>query len=45
VNLDISVSADPHTQSKSFYVVIDEHESGAIVGDRHLTMVTLSPPD
>jgi eukaryotic-like serine/threonine-protein kinase len=46
VSLDIPVSANPRTQSKSFYVVIDQSESGgATLGARTLTMVTLSPSD
>jgi hypothetical protein len=46
VSLDIPVSADHRTQSKSFYVVIDQSESGgASLGARNLTMVTLPPPD
>jgi hypothetical protein len=46
VSLDIPVSANPRTQPKSFYVVIDQSESGgATLGARNLTMVTLQPPD
>ena len=46
VSLDVPVSANPRTQSKSFYVVIDQSESGgATLGARNLTMVTLQPPD
>jgi len=46
VSLDISVSANPRTRTKSFYVVIEQSESGgATLGARNLTMVTLPPPD
>jgi hypothetical protein len=46
VILDVPVSAGPRTQPKSFYVVIDQSESGgATLGARNLTMVTLPPPD
>jgi serine/threonine protein kinase len=46
VSLDIPVSPNPRTQSKSFYVVIDQSETGgATLGARNLTMVTLQPPD
>jgi hypothetical protein len=46
VSLDIPVSTSPRTKSKSFYVVIDQSESGgATLGSRNLTMVTLPPPD
>ena len=43
--LSIPVSDAPHTQSKTFYVVIDQSEGGAAVGARTLTMVTLLPSD
>jgi hypothetical protein len=39
------VSIAPHTQPKSFYVVIDQSEGGATLGARSLTMVTLLPSD
>ncbi|MEO7208711.1 MAG: protein kinase [Steroidobacteraceae bacterium] len=45
VSLSIPVSNAPHTQSKSFYVVIDQSEGGATLGTRTLTMVTLLPSD
>jgi tRNA A-37 threonylcarbamoyl transferase component Bud32 len=46
VSLDVPLSANPRTQSKSFYVVIDQSDSGgATLGARNLTMVTLQPPD
>lgn len=45
VSLSIPLSIAPHTQSKSFYVVIDQSEGGAPLGDRTLTMVTLLPSD
>ncbi|HEY0800931.1 MAG TPA: protein kinase [Steroidobacteraceae bacterium] len=45
VNLSIPLSKAPHTQSKSFYVVIDQSDTGAPLGARTLTMVTLLPPD
>ncbi len=41
--LSIPLSIAPHTQSKSFYVVIDQSEDGAPLGARTLTMVTLLP--
>ena len=43
VILNIPVSAAPRTQPKSFYVVIDRTDTGAALGDRNLTMVTLQP--
>jgi serine/threonine protein kinase len=43
--LSIPVSGAPHSQPKSFYVVIDRSDSGAPVGARTLTMVTLLPAD
>jgi hypothetical protein len=43
VSLSIPVSIAPHTQAKSFYVVIDQSEGGAPLGARTLTMVTLLP--
>jgi serine/threonine protein kinase len=45
VSLDIDISATSRRQSKSFYVVIDQAESGAALGPRTLTMVTLQPED
>jgi serine/threonine protein kinase len=45
VSLSIPVSIAPHTQSKSFYVVIDQSQGGATLGARTLTMVTLLPRD
>ncbi len=45
VSLDIDISAIPRRQSKSFYVVIDQAESGAALGPRTLTMVTIQPQD
>ena len=45
VSLSIPVSSAPHTQPKSFYVVIDQSEGGATLGGRTLTMVTLLPSD
>ena len=45
VILDISVTATPRSRSKSFYVVIDQSESGAALGARTLTMVTIQPAD
>ena len=44
VNLNISVSGQPRSQSKSFYVVIDQAESGPAMGARTLTLVTIVPP-
>jgi hypothetical protein len=43
VILNIPVSASPRTQPKSFYVVIDRTDTGAALGERNLTMVTLQP--
>jgi serine/threonine protein kinase len=45
VSLSIPLSKAPRTQSKSFYVVIDQAEGGAALGARTLTMVTLLPSD
>jgi serine/threonine protein kinase len=45
VSLSIPLSIAPHTQAKSFYVVIDHSEGGATLGARNLTMVTLLPSD
>jgi len=45
VSLSIPLSKAPRTQSKSFYVVIDQAEGGAALGGRTLTMVTLLPSD
>ncbi len=44
VILNIPVSDRPRTDQKSFYVVIDRTDSGAALGARTLTMVTLQPP-
>jgi eukaryotic-like serine/threonine-protein kinase len=44
VSLNIPISGAPRTQPKSFYVVIDRTDSGAALGARTLTMVTLQPP-
>ncbi len=43
VTLNIAVSGKPRSRPKSFYVVIDQTESGAPMGARTLTMVTLLP--
>jgi hypothetical protein len=43
VVLTISVSGAPRTKPKSFYVVIDQTDSGPALGGRTLTMVTLQP--
>jgi serine/threonine protein kinase len=47
VTLDIPVSGTRRGPPKSFYVVIDQDESGPGpgLGARNLTMVTLQPPD
>jgi serine/threonine protein kinase len=45
LTLNIPLSNAPHTQSKSFYVVIDHSEGGAALSGRTLTMVTLLPSD
>jgi eukaryotic-like serine/threonine-protein kinase len=44
VSLSIPISGTPRSQPKSFYVVIDRTESGAALGPRTLTMVTILPP-
>ena len=44
VSLSIPISGTPRSQPKSFYVVIDRTESGAALGERTLTMVTILPP-
>jgi hypothetical protein len=41
-SLSIPLTGAKRTQSKSFYVVIDQSEGGALLGGRTLTMVTLS---
>jgi len=43
ISLSIPVSNAPRTQTKSFYVVIDQREGGTPLGARTLTMVTLPP--
>jgi len=43
--LDVVVSDAPRRRAKSFYVVIDQVESGAAMGARTLTMVTILPPE
>jgi len=46
VSLIIPILSTPHDKSKSFYVVIDRPESsGATLGGRTLTMVTIQPTD
>jgi serine/threonine protein kinase len=45
LTLSVPLIKAARTQSKSFYVVIDETEGGAALGGRTLTMVTLNPPD
>ena len=44
-SLSIPVTDAPRSREKSFYVVIDQTESGTTVGGRTLTMVTLQPSD
>ena len=44
VSLSIPISDMPRRQPKSFYVEIDRTESGAALGAKNLTMVTLLPP-
>jgi eukaryotic-like serine/threonine-protein kinase len=44
VTLSVPVSSTPRTQAKSFYIVIDRTDTGAALGARNLTMVTLQPP-
>ena len=43
--LNIPVTGAPHSEPKSFYVVIDRTEAGAAMGERNLTMVTLHPAE
>ena len=43
VTLNITLSKAPHASPKSFYVVTDKSEGGALLGARTLTMVTLQP--
>jgi hypothetical protein len=45
VTLTVALSNAPHAQAKSFYVVIDQAEGGAVIAGRTLTMVTLQTPD
>jgi serine/threonine protein kinase len=45
VTLQVALSKAPHTEPKSFYIVIDQSEGGAPLGARTLTMVTLQPAD
>jgi serine/threonine protein kinase len=45
ISLNIPLTAVARTQSKSFYVVIDQSQGGALLGARTLTMVTLLPGD
>jgi eukaryotic-like serine/threonine-protein kinase len=45
ISLNIPVSNAPRTQTKSFYVVIDQSEGGTPLGARTLTMVTLPPAE
>jgi serine/threonine protein kinase len=45
ISLNIPVSNAPRTQTKSFYVVIDQTEGGTPLGARTLTMVTLPPAE
>jgi serine/threonine protein kinase len=44
-SVSIPLSNAPRTRSKSFYVVIDQSEGGALLGPRTLTMITLLPSD
>jgi hypothetical protein len=45
-SLIVPVLSTPRGKSKSFYVVIDQTETGgAALGARTLTMVTIQPPD
>jgi serine/threonine protein kinase len=45
VDLSIPILSTAAGKSKSFYVVIDRTESGAALGARTLTMVTMQPPE
>ncbi len=44
-SLNVPVSGAPHSAPKSFYVMIGPAESGATLGARTLTLVTLLPAD
>jgi hypothetical protein len=45
LTLNVPVSDLPRSQPKSFYVVIGPAETGASLGPRTLTMVTILPPE
>lgn len=45
LSLNVPVADTPHNQPKSFYVVIGPAETGATLGARTLTMVTILPPE
>jgi serine/threonine protein kinase len=45
VDLNIPILSTAAGKPKSFYVVIDRTESGAALGARTLTMVTMQPPE
>jgi hypothetical protein len=45
MTLAIPLAANPRAKTKSFYVVIDQSEPGAVMGGRTLTMVTLLPAE
>ena len=43
--LNVKVADHPRSQPKSFYVVIDQAESGPALGARNLTLVTILPSE
>ena len=43
--LNVIVADHPRSQPKSFYVVIDQAESGPALGARNLTLVTILPSE
>jgi len=45
LSLNIRLPYAPHIRPRSFYVVIGPVDSGAILGARTLTMVTILPPE
>jgi predicted Ser/Thr protein kinase len=44
LSLNVPIANRPHDQPKSFYVMIGPAETGAPLGQRTLTMVTIQPP-
>jgi serine/threonine protein kinase len=45
ISLSVPLIGMPRTQPRSFYVVIDQSDGGAMLGARTLTMVTLLPSE